>query len=165
MRCPYCGSLDTQVKDSRPTDDHASIRRRRVCPDCGGRFTTFERVQLRELTVVKRSGRRTAFDRDKLQTSIEVALRKRPVAPERIERMVNGIVRQLESSGEGEVASSAIGELVMEGLKSLDDVAYVRFASVYRNFREARDFEELLGQLSADEIEAARASAPARQDD
>lgn len=164
MRCPYCGSLDTQVKDSRPTDDHASIRRRRVCPDCGGRFTTFERVQLRELTVVKRSGRRTAFDRDKLQTSIEVALRKRPVAPERIERMVNGIVRQLESSGEGEIQSSTIGELVMEGLKSLDDVAYVRFASVYRNFREARDFEELLGQLGGDEIEPHSKPAPARDD-
>jgi transcriptional repressor NrdR len=164
MRCPYCGSLDTQVKDSRPTDDHASIRRRRVCPDCGGRFTTFERVQLRELTVVKRSGRRTAFDRDKLQTSIEVALRKRPVAPERIERMVNGIVRQLESSGEGEIQSSTIGELVMEGLKSLDDVAYVRFASVYRNFREARDFEELLGQLGGDEIETDAKQAPARDD-
>lgn len=164
MRCPYCGSLDTQVKDSRPTDDHASIRRRRVCPDCGGRFTTFERVQLRELTVVKRSGRRTAFDRDKLQTSIEVALRKRPVAPERIERMVNGIVRQLESSGEGEIQSSAIGELVMEGLKSLDDVAYVRFASVYRNFREARDFEELLGQLGGDEVEPVTKPAPARDD-
>ncbi len=164
MRCPYCGSLDTQVKDSRPTEDHASIRRRRVCPDCGGRFTTFERVQLRELTVVKRSGRRTAFDRDKLQTSIEVALRKRPVAPERIERMVNGIVRQLESSGEGEIQSSAVGELVMEGLKSLDDVAYVRFASVYRNFREARDFEELLGQLGSDEIEPVTKPAPARDD-
>ncbi|MCO5092842.1 transcriptional regulator NrdR [Bosea sp. (in: a-proteobacteria)] len=151
MRCPYCGSLDTQVKDSRPTDDHASIRRRRVCPDCGGRFTTFERVQLRELMVVKRSGRRTPFDRDKLETSIAHALRKRPVAPERIERMVNGIVRQLESAGEAEVPSSTIGELVMEGLKALDDVAYVRFASVYKNFREARDFEELLGQLGAAE--------------
>ena len=162
MRCPYCGSLDTQVKDSRPTDDSASIRRRRVCPDCGGRFTTFERVQLRELTVVKRSGRRTVFDRDKLQTSIEVALRKRAVAPERIERMVNGIVRQLESSGEGEIASSAIGELVMEGLKALDDVAYVRFASVYKNFREARDFEEILGQLSSDEEEGERPPPPAR---
>ena len=149
MRCPYCSSLDTQVKDSRPTDDHASIRRRRVCPDCGGRFTTFERVQLRELTVVKRSGRRTPFDRDKLETSIAHALRKRPVAPERIERMVNGIVRQLESSGEAEIQSSAIGELVMEGLKGLDDVAYVRFASVYRNFREAKDFEDLLGELSS----------------
>lgn len=162
MRCPYCGSLDTQVKDSRPTDDSASIRRRRVCPDCGGRFTTFERVQLRELTVVKRSGRRTVFDRDKLQTSIEVALRKRAVAPERIERMVNGIVRQLESSGEGEIASSTIGELVMEGLKSLDDVAYVRFASVYKNFREARDFEEILGQLGGDEGEGESPSTPTR---
>jgi transcriptional repressor NrdR len=164
MRCPYCGSLDTQVKDSRPTDDSAAIRRRRVCPDCGGRFTTFERVQLRELTVVKRSGRRTVFDRDKLQTSIEVALRKRAVAPERIERMVNGIVRQLESSGEGEIASSAIGELVMEGLKALDDVAYVRFASVYKNFREARDFEAILGQLSSDEEAGEAASPPPRAD-
>ncbi|MFJ5368984.1 transcriptional regulator NrdR [Bosea sp. CER48] len=159
MRCPYCGSLDTQVKDSRPTDDHASIRRRRVCPDCGGRFTTFERVQLRELTVVKRSGRRTPFDRDKLETSIAHALRKRPVAPERIERMVNGIVRQLESSGEAEIQSSAIGELVMEGLKGLDDVAYVRFASVYKNFREAKDFEELLGQLGAGEEDVASVAA------
>jgi transcriptional repressor NrdR len=164
MRCPYCGSLDTQVKDSRPTDDHASIRRRRVCPDCGGRFTTFERVQLRELMVVKRSGRRTPFDRDKLETSIAHALRKRPVAPERIERMVNGIVRQLESSGEAEIASSTIGELVMEGLKGLDDVAYVRFASVYKNFREAKDFEELLGQLGTAEEEEG-ASAPAHRND
>ena len=163
MRCPYCGSLDTQVKDSRPTDDHASIRRRRVCPDCGGRFTTFERVQLRELTVVKRSGRRTPFDRDKLETSIAHALRKRPVAPERIERMVNGIVRQLESSGEAEIPSSTIGELVMEGLKGLDDVAYVRFASVYKNFREAKDFEELLGQLGT--VEEEGASAPPRRAD
>ncbi|MCR4520435.1 MULTISPECIES: transcriptional regulator NrdR [Bosea] len=163
MRCPYCSSLDTQVKDSRPTDDHASIRRRRVCPDCGGRFTTFERVQLRELTVVKRSGRRTPFDRDKLETSIAHALRKRPVAPERIERMVNGIVRQLESSGEAEIQSSAIGELVMEGLKGLDDVAYVRFASVYKNFREAKDFEELLGQLGT--IEEEGVSAPPRRVD
>ena len=163
MRCPYCSSLDTQVKDSRPTDDHASIRRRRVCPDCGGRFTTFERVQLRELTVVKRSGRRTPFDRDKLETSIAHALRKRPVAPERIERMVNGIVRQLESAGEAEIQSSAIGELVMEGLKGLDDVAYVRFASVYKNFREARDFEELLGQLGT--IEEEGVSAPPRRAD
>lgn len=163
MRCPYCSSLDTQVKDSRPTDDHASIRRRRVCPDCGGRFTTFERVQLRELTVVKRSGRRAPFDRDKLEISIAHALRKRPVTPERIERMVNGIVRQLESSGEAEVQSSAIGELVMEGLKGLDDVAYVRFASVYKNFREAKDFEELLGQLGT--IEEEGVSAPPRRAD
>ena len=169
MRCPYCSSLDTQVKDSRPTDDHASIRRRRVCPDCGGRFTTFERVQLRELTVVKRSGRRAPFDRDKLETSIAHALRKRPVTPERVERMVNGIVRQLESSGETEIPSSTIGELVMEGLKGLDDVAYVRFASVYKNFREAKDFEELLGQLGAGEEEVASAAAlrdrPSRDDD
>lgn len=164
MRCPYCGSLDTQVKDSRPTDDHASIRRRRVCPDCGGRFTTFERVQLRELMVVKRSGRRTPFDRDKLETSIAHALRKRPVAPERIERMVNGIVRQLESSGEAEIPSSTIGELVMEGLKGLDDVAYVRFASVYKNFREAKDFEELIGQLGTAEEEEG-ASAPTHRND
>ncbi|SIP93756.1 MULTISPECIES: transcriptional regulator NrdR [unclassified Bosea (in: a-proteobacteria)] len=163
MRCPYCGSLDTQVKDSRPTEDSASIRRRRVCPDCGGRFTTFERVQLRELTVVKRSGRRTPFDRDKLETSIAHALRKRPVAPERIERMVNGIVRQLESSGEAEIASPTIGELVMEGLKGLDDVAYVRFASVYKNFREAKDFEELLGQLGT--VEEGAIAPPDRTDD
>jgi transcriptional repressor NrdR len=151
MRCPYCGSLDTQVKDSRPTDDSSAIRRRRVCPDCGGRFTTFERVQLRELMVVKRSGRRVPFDRDKLQRSLEIALRKRPVDPERVERMINGIVRQLESLGDSEVTSEQIGELVMEGLKGLDDVAYVRFASVYKNFREAKDFEELIGKLTADE--------------
>ncbi|MHB2166005.1 transcriptional regulator NrdR [Alsobacter sp. R-9] len=160
MRCPYCGSLDTQVKDSRPTDDHSSIRRRRVCPDCGGRFTTFERVQLRELYVVKRSGRRIPFDRDKLARSVDVALRKRPVEPERVERMVNGIVRQLESMGDGDIPSATIGQLVMEGLKNLDDVAYVRFASVYRNFREAKDFEELIGQLTADETPEA---APARE--
>jgi transcriptional repressor NrdR len=156
MRCPYCGSLDTQVKDSRPSDDHAAIRRRRVCPDCGGRFTTFERVQLRELVVLKRSGRRVPFDRDKLMGSIQIALRKREVDPERVERMVNGIVRQLESMGDAEIPSEAIGELVMEGLKNLDGVAYVRFASVYRNFRETRDFEELIGEL------AETGSAPAR---
>ncbi|HSP24318.1 MAG TPA: transcriptional regulator NrdR [Saliniramus sp.] len=147
MRCPYCGSLDTQVKDSRPTEDSAAIRRRRVCSDCGGRFTTFERVQLRELFVVKRSGKRVAFDRDKLQRSIDVALRKRPVEQERVERMLNGIVRQLESTSDGDIPSDTLGELVMEGLKRLDDVAYVRFASVYKNFREAKDFEELLGGL------------------
>lgn len=152
MRCPYCTSLDTQVKDSRPTDDASAIRRRRVCPDCGGRFTTFERVQLRELTVLKRSGRRVPFDRDKLQRSIDIALRKRPVEPGRVERLVNGLVRQLESMGEGEVTSETIGELVMEGLKGLDDVAYVRFASVYKNFREARDFEDLIGKLGTVEI-------------
>ncbi|WP_372422197.1 transcriptional regulator NrdR [Salinarimonas chemoclinalis] len=164
MRCPYCGSLDTQVKDSRPAEDSASIRRRRVCPDCGGRFTTFERVQLRELVVVKRSGKRVPFDRDKLQRSIDVALRKREVDPERVERMVNGIVRQLESSGESEVSSEQVGDLVMEGLKNLDDVAYVRFASVYKSFREPRDFEELLIGLgrAAGAGTAAAAAAPAR---
>jgi transcriptional repressor NrdR len=151
MRCPYCGSLDTQVKDSRPTEDSSSIRRRRVCPDCGGRFTTFERVQLRELSVVKRSGRRTPFDRDKLARSIEVALRKRPVAAERVERLINGIVRQLESQGEGEIPSEDIGALVMEALKNLDDIAYVRFASVYRNFTEAKEFGALLDELSAED--------------
>jgi transcriptional repressor NrdR len=148
MRCPYCGSLDTQVKDSRPTEDASSIRRRRVCPDCGGRFTTFERVQLRDLVVVKRSGRRVPFDREKIMRSLEIALRKRPVEAERVERMVNGIVRQLESSGEAEISAERIGELVMQGLKSLDDVAYVRFASVYRNFREARDFGQLIDELA-----------------
>jgi transcriptional repressor NrdR len=157
MRCPYCASLETQVKDSRPTDDSSAIRRRRVCPDCGGRFTTFERVQLRELIVVKRSGRRVVFDRDKLQRSVDVALRKRPVEPERVERMINGIVRQLESLGESEVTSEQVGELVMEGLKGLDEIAYVRFASVYKNFREAKDFEEILGKLANEEHGADRA--------
>ncbi|HEV2558453.1 MAG TPA: transcriptional regulator NrdR [Microvirga sp.] len=151
MRCPYCSSLDTQVKDSRPTDDASAIRRRRICPDCGGRFTTFERVQLRELFVVKRSGRRVPFDRDKLQRSVEVALRKRPVEPERVERMINGVVRQLESMTDGEVPTKAVGELVMEGLKGLDDVAYVRFASVYKDFSEAKDFGDIIGQLAGSE--------------
>lgn len=163
MRCPYCQSLDTQVKDSRPTDDSASIRRRRVCPDCGGRFTTFERVQLRELTVVKKSGRRVPFDRDKLMHSLEIALRKRPVEPERVERMVNGIVRQLESGGESDVPSERIGELVMEGLKALDGVAYVRFASVYRNFREARDFGAIIGELAQDAADADHDEPPLRK--
>ena len=149
MRCPYCGGLDTQVKDSRPTEDSSSIRRRRACPDCGGRFTTFERVQLRELVVVKKNGRRAPFDRDKLTRSVEVALRKRAVQPERVERMINGIVRQLEAQGDGDIATDRIGELVMEGLKALDDVAYVRFASVYRNFREARDFQSIVGELES----------------
>ena len=148
MRCPYCASENSQVKDSRPTEEGAAIRRRRICPDCGGRFTTFERVQLRELVVAKRSGRRVGFDREKLARSVELAVRKRPVAPERIERMLTGIVRQLESMGETEVTSSAIGELVMEGLRALDPVAYVRFASVYRDFREAADFHEVLGEIA-----------------
>jgi transcriptional repressor NrdR len=156
MRCPYCGSLETQVKDSRPSEDSAAIRRRRVCADCGQRFTTFERVQLRELSVVKRNGRRVPFDRDKLMRSVQVALRKRPVEPERVERMVSGVVRKLESLGENEVRSEQIGELVMEGLKQLDDVAYVRFASVYRNFREPKDFEKVLGELSPEPAESVR---------
>ncbi|MCW4114205.1 transcriptional regulator NrdR [Aurantimonas sp. MSK8Z-1] len=148
MRCPYCGSQDSQVKDSRPAEDGGAIRRRRVCPDCGGRFTTYERVQLRELTVLKKSGRRVPFDRDKLARSVQVALRKRQVDPERVERLISGIVRQLESTGEAEVTSDQIGLLVMEALRGLDDVAYVRFASVYRDFREARDFAALIGELS-----------------
>ena len=148
MRCPYCGSTNTQVKDSRPSEDHGTIRRRRVCSDCGGRFTTFERVQLRELTVVKRSGRRMPFDRDKLMRSVQIALRKRPVDPERVERMVSGIVRRLENMGENDIQSETIGRLVMEALKNLDDVAYVRFASVYRHFREAADFQEVLGEIA-----------------
>jgi len=151
MRCPYCQSEDTQVKDSRPAEDGAAIRRRRVCPDCGGRFTTFERVQLRDLVAVKRSGRKVPFDREKLMRSFTIALRKRNVDPERVERAVNGIVRQLESSGEAEVSTGEIGRLVMEALKSLDDVAYVRFASVYRDFREAKDFQDVLGELNAEE--------------
>ncbi|MDB2584721.1 transcriptional regulator NrdR [Alphaproteobacteria bacterium] len=148
MRCPYCMNSDTQVKDSRPTEENTVIRRRRVCADCGGRFTTFERIQLRELTLVKNTGRKVPFDRDKLMRSVQVALRKRPVEAERIERMVSGIVRRLENLGETEIPAKMVGELVMEGLHALDQVAYVRFASVYRNFREAKDFEEFLGEMS-----------------
>src|SRR5208337_345424 len=147
MHCPFCGDDDTQVKDSRPSEDGSAIRRRRFCTACGQRFTTIERVQLRELTVIKRDGRRVPFDRDKLARSVRVALRKRPVHEERIERIVNGIVRQLEASGETDIPSAQIGELVMETLKEVDAVAYVRFASVYRNFREAKDFEAFLGNL------------------
>ncbi|MGF1611629.1 MAG: transcriptional regulator NrdR [Kiloniellales bacterium] len=150
MRCPFCGNEDTQVKDSRPTEDNSAIRRRRQCPNCGARFTTFERVQLRELTVLKGSGQREPFDRDKLLRSMTIALRKRPVDPERIERVVNGIVRRLESSGESEIPTKLIGELVMDALASLDQVGYVRFASVYRNFREARDFEEFIEKIGAE---------------
>jgi len=148
MRCPYCSNADTQVKDSRPTDDGNAIRRRRVCSDCGGRFTTFERVQLRELTVLKKSGRKVIFDRDKLARSVSIALRKREVEPERVDRMITGIVRQLESRGEGDIPADEIGLLVMEGLKAVDAVAYVRFASVYRDFREASDFEAVLDELT-----------------
>jgi transcriptional repressor NrdR len=151
MRCPNCNSLDTQVKDSRPAEDSGAIRRRRICGACNFRFTTFERVHLRDLTVIKRNGRRVPFDRDKLVRSLQISLRKRPVDSERLEQMVSKIVRELETGGEPEVSSEVIGELVMEHLRELDDVAYVRFASVYRNFREARDFETVLGELSGED--------------
>ncbi len=147
MKCPFCSHADTQVKDSRPSEDGLTIRRRRFCPSCNSRFTTFERVQLRELTVLKKTGERRIFDRDKLMRAINVATRKRPVSPDEVERLVSSIVQKLESSGESEVASSLIGEMVMEGLKDLDPVAYIRFASVYRNFREAKDFEKFVGNL------------------
>ena len=153
MRCPFCGHEDTQVKDSRPTEDNTAIRRRRFCPHCSARFTTFERVQLRELTVLKKNNQREPFDRDKLARSMMIALRKRPVEPERMERVVNGIVRRLESSGESEIKVDAIGALVMEALAILDQVAYVRFASVYRNFREAKDFEEFITDEFAEDVD------------
>ena len=148
MKCPFCASLDTQVKDSRPSEDGTAVRRRRVCPDCGARFTTFERVQLRELTVLKRSGRRVPFDREKLRRSIAVAVRKRPVDEESIDKLVSEIVRQLESQGESEIGSETIGQLVMQRLRDIDTVAYVRFASVYQNFRDPKDFENLLGEIA-----------------
>jgi transcriptional repressor NrdR len=146
MRCPICGQAESQVKDSRPSENGDAIRRRRLCPQCGGRFTTFERVQLRELTILKRSGRRAPFDREKVVRSISVAIRKRPIDPERVERLVNGLVRQLESMGETEIASNVIGELVMKSLKSLDEVAYVRYASVYRDFKQTGDFADFLSR-------------------
>ncbi|HSX74774.1 MAG TPA: transcriptional regulator NrdR [Shinella sp.] len=149
MRCPYCGSEDSQVKDSRPAEDGAAIRRRRICPDCGGRFTTFERVQLRELMVAKKTGRKAPFDRDKLLRSFEIALRKRPVDRDRIERAVSGIVRRLESSGETEISSEEIGLQVLEALKALDDVGFVRYASVYRDFSHVDDFEKILAEVAA----------------
>lgn len=152
MRCPFCGHDDSQVKDSRPTEDNSAIRRRRQCEACGARFTTFERIQLRELTVVKSEGRRQSFEREKLERSVTIACRKRPIDPAKIERLVSGIQRQLETSGESEVSASTIGELVMEGLKQLDGVAYIRFASVYRDFTEPRDFEDFAGSIA----EAAR---------
>ena len=148
MRCPFCAHENSQVKDSRPAEDGASIRRRRQCEDCGARFTTFERVQLRELTIVKAGSRREPFERGKLERSIAIACRKRPVAPERIDRLISSIQRQVETSGESEIPSSEIGEMVMAGLKALDPVAYIRFASVYKDFREARDFEEFAGAVS-----------------
>lgn len=147
MRCPFCGHDDTQVKDSRPTEDNAAIRRRRYCPQCGSRFTTFERVQLRELVVVKKDGEKVPFDREKLKRSIAISLRKRPVDEERVDRIVNGIQRQLETLGESEIPTKVVGELVMDALSELDPVAYVRFASVYRNFHEAKDFSNFVGKL------------------
>ncbi|MCC3860602.1 transcriptional regulator NrdR [Pseudemcibacter aquimaris] len=148
MRCPFCANEDTQVKDSRPTEDNSAIRRRRSCNGCGARFTTFERVQLRELTVLKTSGKKVPFERDKLERSVTMAIRKRPVEEEQVERMISGIVRQLESMGESEIPSETIGKLIMEGLEQLDKVAYVRFASVYKNFREASDFEDFVSELA-----------------
>ncbi|MEM7546888.1 MAG: transcriptional regulator NrdR [Pseudomonadota bacterium] len=147
MRCPFCGDTETQVKDSRPAEDHVTIRRRRFCPACGGRFTTYERVQLRDLTVLKKNGRREDFDRDKLSRSIRMALQKRPIEPDRVDQMISGIVRRLESTGESDVRSESIGEIVMETLARIDTVAYVRFASVYKNFQEADDFEEFVAEL------------------
>jgi transcriptional repressor NrdR len=147
MRCPFCGHDDTQVKDSRPTEDNSAIRRRRFCPSCGSRFTTFERVQLRDLVVVKKNNVKEPFDRDKLARSISISVRKRPVDGDRVERIVSGIVRRLESLGESEISSTVVGEMVMDALSTLDPVAYVRFASVYRNFREAKDFEDFVGKL------------------
>jgi transcriptional repressor NrdR len=163
MRCPSCASLDTQVKDSRPTEDSSAIRRRRLCLACGSRFTTFERVQLRELVVIKRNGRRVPFDRDKLARSLGIAVRKRNVAPELVEQTVSKIVRDLENLGENEVTSETIGETIMAHLRELDDVAYVRFASVYRNFREAKDFETVLDELAGEEDEKPLAPIPARK--
>ena len=147
MRCPFCGSTDTQVKDSRPAEEHAAIRRRRLCPDCGGRFTTYERVQLRDLVVIKSNGRREAFDRDKLARSVRIAMQKRPIEPERVDQMISGIVRRLESNGETDIPSTMIGEIAMDSLARLDTVAYVRFASVYKNFQEAGDFDKFVAQL------------------
>ena len=147
MRCPFCGNVDTQVKDSRPAEDHVAIRRRRFCPACGGRFTTYERVQLRDLVVIKTNGRREDFDRPKLERSIRIALQKRPVSPERVDQMISGIVRRLESTGDSDIKSHIIGEIVMEALARMDTVAYVRFASVYKNFQEAGDFDKFVSEL------------------
>ena len=147
MRCPFCGNRDTQVKDSRPAEDHVAIRRRRFCPSCAGRFTTYERVQLRDLVVIKSSGRREAFERDKLERSIRIALQKRPIEHERVDQMISGVVRRLESMGETDIGSKVIGEIVMESLARIDTVAYVRFASVYKNFQEADDFDKFVSEL------------------
>ncbi len=160
MRCPFCGDTSSQVKDSRPSEDHGVIRRRRLCPACGARFTTFERVQLRELTVLKKNGRRAPLDRDKLARSISIAMRKRPTEPERVEQMISGVVRQLESLGETEISSDTIGETVMAALAEVDTVAYVRFASVYRNFSEASDFETFIQELRPARAKSALTSDP-----
>lgn len=156
MRCPFCGNTDTQVKDSRPAEDHVAIRRRRLCPNCGGRFTTYERVQLRDLTVVKKNGKREDFDRDKLARSIRIAMQKRPIEADRVDQMISGIVRRLESTGDSDIASDKIGEIVMDTLARIDTVAYVRFASVYKNFQAANDFEEFVHEL--------RPPAPSEED-
>ena len=151
MRCPFCGHKDTQVKDSRPTEENATIRRRRLCPECSSRFTTFERVQLRELSVLKSDGEKVPFDREKLLRSLQIALRKRPIEEERMERIVNGIQRRLETLGESEIPTKVIGEMVMEALAEMDQVAFVRFASVYRDFRDAKDFEAFIGNLGSEQ--------------
>lgn len=151
MRCPFCGNVDTQVKDSRPAEDHAAIRRRRFCPACAGRFTTYERVQLRDLVVIKSSGRREEFGRDKLARSIRIALQKRPIDPERVDQMISGIIRRLESMGEIDIKSAVIGEIVMESLARIDTVAYVRFASVYRDFQDPDDFDKFVSELRPSE--------------
>lgn len=154
MRCPFCGNTDTQVKDSRPAEDHVAIRRRRFCPACGGRFTTYERVQLRDLVVVKTNGKREDFDRDKLERSIRIAMQKRPVEAERLDQMISGIVRRLESMGETDIPSKSIGEIVMEALARIDTVGYVRFASVYKNFQAADDFEDFVSELRPPPIDS-----------
>ncbi|SNS09439.1 transcriptional repressor NrdR [Sphingomonas laterariae] len=148
MRCPFCAHDDSQVKDSRPSEDGAAIRRRRQCEGCGARFTTFERIQLRELTIVKSDGRREPFDREKLALSVAIACRKRPIDPERVDRLLSAIQRQIETSGESEVAAAQVGAMVMDGLKALDSVAYIRFASVYKDFTEAKDFEDFAGTVA-----------------
>lgn len=153
MRCPFCGNTETQVKDSRPAEDHVAIRRRRFCPSCGGRFTTYERVQLRDLIVIKKNSKREDFDRDKMERSIRIALQKRPIDPERIDQMISGIVRRLESTGESDIHSDKIGEIVMDALARIDTVAYVRFASVYKNFQAADDFEDFVHELRPPDAE------------
>lgn len=163
MKCPFCGEIDSQVKDSRPSEDSASIRRRRQCPSCGARFTTFERVQIRELTVVKNDGTTQPFDRDKLMRSIQTPMRKRPVQIEQLEKVVTSIVRQLESSGETEVATKQIGSMVMDALSTLDQIAYVRYASVYKDFRETNDFNEFLDDIKHLKVVADKAAATSKE--